>query len=65
MSHDGHKVGYIRLASFSQKAANDMRRAIDRLEVCLHRPGSKTGAFIKPALPRCMCSRLARTCAGP
>ena len=33
MQHDGHQLGYIRLASFSQKAANDMRRAIDRLEV--------------------------------
>ena len=33
MQHEGHRLGYIRLASFSQKAASDMRRAIDRLEV--------------------------------
>jgi hypothetical protein len=31
--HDGHRLGYIRLASFSQKAAQDTRKAILRLEV--------------------------------
>lgn len=30
--HDDHKVGYIRLSSFSQKAAADMRRHINKLE---------------------------------
>ncbi len=33
LQHDNHKVGYIRLASFSQKAASDMRRHINKLEV--------------------------------
>ena len=33
MDHDGHKLGYIRLVNFSQKAAFDMRRAIDDLQV--------------------------------
>ena len=41
MQHDGHRLGYIRLASFSQKAASDMRRAIDRLEVCFGVPKYK------------------------
>ena len=35
MEHDGHKLGYIRLVNFSQKAAYDMQRAIDDLQVCL------------------------------
>ncbi len=30
--HDDHKLGYIRLTSFSQKAAADMRRHINKLE---------------------------------
>lgn len=30
--HDDHKVGYIRLASFSQKAAADLRRHVRKLE---------------------------------
>lgn len=33
LSHDDHKVGYIKLTSFSQKAAADMRRHINKLEV--------------------------------
>lgn len=33
LTHDDHKLGYIKLASFSQKAAADMRRHINKLEV--------------------------------
>ena len=33
LTHDDHKVGYVRLSSFSQKAASDMRRHIKKLEV--------------------------------
>jgi len=33
LMHDDHKVGYVRLSSFSQKAASDMRRHISKLEV--------------------------------
>ncbi|KAK9811756.1 hypothetical protein WJX72_009554 [[Myrmecia] bisecta] len=32
MNHGGHKLGYIRLVNFSQKAAHDMQRAISDLE---------------------------------
>ena len=33
MEHEGHKLGYIRLVNFSQKAALDMQHAIDNLQV--------------------------------
>lgn len=33
MTHDGHQLGYIRLANFSQSSAHDMQKAIARLEV--------------------------------
>ena len=36
MSHEGHKLGYIRLVNFSQKAALDMQHAIDNLQVGLY-----------------------------
>ncbi len=35
MEHDGHTVGYIRLVSFSQKAAVDTQHAIASLQVCV------------------------------
>ena len=34
MQHDGHTFGYIRLVSFSQKAAVDVQHAIASLQVC-------------------------------
>lgn len=33
LKHEDHQVGYIRLASFSQKAAGDLKRHVDKLEV--------------------------------
>ena len=33
LTHDEHKVGYVRLSNFSQKAASDMKRHIKKLEV--------------------------------
>ena len=38
LMHDDHKVGYIRLTSFSQKAAADMKRHISKLEVLRSSP---------------------------
>lgn len=34
MEHDGHTFGYIRLVSFSQKAAVDVQHAIASLQAC-------------------------------
>ena len=34
--HENHKLGYIKLTSFSQKAAADMRRHINKLEASLY-----------------------------
>ena len=34
--HENHKLGYIKLTSFSQKAAADMRRHINKLEASHH-----------------------------
>lgn len=36
MEHDGHTFGYIRLVSFSQKAAADTQHAIASLQASLH-----------------------------
>ena len=54
MQHEGHRLGYIRLASFSQKAASDMRRAIDRLEVQDQPSAAARGLpCVLPASPSC------------
>lgn len=36
LTHDDHKVGYLRLTNFSQKAAADMKRHLTKLEVFVY-----------------------------